>query len=117
MSWFSPGPRKRGPASKVSRVGRRLLRRTRNTSKALGLHRDLMRHWITSFQLLNRNPTSQRFAKSGKGFQRAPLRGIIAAGRPRSEEHTSELQSLMRISYAVFGLKKKNKANKIETHP
>src|SRR3546814_5953280 len=30
----------------------------------------------------------------------------------RSEEHTSELQSLMRISYAVFCLKKKNK-NKI----
>src|SRR3546814_2665054 len=30
-------------------------------------------------------------------------------GRPaRSEEHTSELQSLMRISYAVFCLKKKN---------
>src|SRR3546814_6353866 len=28
--------------------------------------------------------------------------------RLRSEEHTSELQSLMRISYAVFGLKKKN---------
>src|SRR3546814_15280117 len=27
----------------------------------------------------------------------------------RSEEHTSELQSLMRISYAVFCLKKKNK--------
>src|SRR3546814_5849979 len=33
-----------------------------------------------------------------------------AAGKPpdRSEEHTSELQSLMRISYAVFCLKKKN---------
>src|SRR3546814_5751816 len=30
-----------------------------------------------------------------------------AAGRWRSEEHTSELQSLMRISYAVFCLKKK----------
>src|SRR3546814_4089007 len=30
-------------------------------------------------------------------------------GRRRSEEHTSELQSLMRISYAVFCLKKKNK--------
>src|SRR3546814_10613253 len=29
-------------------------------------------------------------------------------GSPRSEEHTSELQSLMRISYAVFCLKKKN---------
>src|SRR3546814_4434887 len=32
--------------------------------------------------------------------------GVI--GEPRSEEHTSELQSLMRISYAVFCLKKKN---------
>src|SRR3546814_3413733 len=31
---------------------------------------------------------------------------------PRSEEHTSELQSLMRISYAVFCLKKKNKETK-----
>src|SRR3546814_6632650 len=30
-------------------------------------------------------------------------------GGHRSEEHTSELQSLMRISYAVFCLKKKNK--------
>src|SRR3546814_1807667 len=30
------------------------------------------------------------------------------AGLGRSEEHTSELQSLMRISYAVFCLKKKN---------
>src|SRR3546814_7184259 len=33
----------------------------------------------------------------------------IACLRLRSEEHTSELQSLMRISYAVFCLKKKNK--------
>src|SRR3546814_8536755 len=31
----------------------------------------------------------------------------IAGGHGRSEEHTSELQSLMRISYAVFCLKKK----------
>src|SRR3546814_1624340 len=35
-------------------------------------------------------------------------------GRHRSEEHTSELQSLMRISYAVFCLKKKTKQNKRE---
>src|SRR3546814_7572612 len=34
-------------------------------------------------------------------------------GRARSEEHTSELQSLMRISYAVFCLKKKNNTNRI----
>src|SRR3546814_7423671 len=32
-------------------------------------------------------------------------------GISRSEEHTSELQSLMRISYAVFCLKKKNKTD------
>src|SRR3546814_9401571 len=32
-----------------------------------------------------------------------------SAGRPRSEEHTSDLQSLMRISYAVFCFQKKNK--------
>src|SRR3546814_9170629 len=36
---------------------------------------------------------------------RLPL--ISSASRTRSEEHTSELQSLMRISYAVFCLKKK----------
>src|SRR3546814_3147168 len=33
--------------------------------------------------------------------------GVLARGEQRSEEHTSELQSLMRISYAVFCLKKK----------
>src|SRR3546814_6317974 len=37
------------------------------------------------------------------------LAQIFADERTRSEEHTSELQSLMRISYAVFCLKKKNK--------
>src|SRR3546814_9253887 len=40
----------------------------------------------------------------------APLVG--GAGEERSEEHTSELQSLMRISYAVFCLKKKKKYTK-----
>src|SRR3546814_9419128 len=33
----------------------------------------------------------------------------------RSEEHTSELQSLMRISYAVFCLKQKNKSHRYDT--
>src|SRR3546814_3544128 len=36
---------------------------------------------------------------------------------PRSEEHTSELQSLMRISYAVFCLKKNKKYNTHIHHP
>src|SRR3546814_4349268 len=34
--------------------------------------------------------------------------GVVTNAAKRSEEHTSELQSLMRISYAVFCLKKKN---------
>src|SRR3546814_10003720 len=38
--------------------------------------------------------------------------GAKAVGRLRSEEHTSELQSLMRISYAVFCLKKKKHTQK-----
>src|SRR3546814_3465091 len=37
---------------------------------------------------------------------------LMAACSGRSEEHTSELQSLMRISYAVFCLKKKNREKK-----
>src|SRR3546814_11335119 len=50
-------------------------------------------------------------------FSSSPPRGPIsvsqsvpsgAKARPRSEEHTSELQSLMRISYAVFCLNKKH---------
>src|SRR3546814_6102417 len=40
--------------------------------------------------------------------RRLPKRGFTAPGQKlRSEEHTSELQSLMRISYAVFCLNKK----------
>src|SRR3546814_2080393 len=49
-----------------------------------------------------------------------PFPNMVAAHRTRterSEEHTSELQSLMRISYAVFCLKKKKKKkNKQQKH-
>src|SRR3546814_8798837 len=44
------------------------------------------------------------------------LRIILRPLSPRSEEHTSELQSLMRISYAVFCLKKKNKTRNNQKH-
>src|SRR3546814_3360638 len=40
---------------------------------------------------------------------------VFSAGDFRSEEHTSELQSLMRISYAVFCLKKKTQERVIHT--
>src|SRR3546814_10025901 len=64
----------------------------------------------------------QRLRQGAHGQERRPAgasrrAGLLRRGRPeemtragariRSEEHTSELQSLMRISYAVFCLKKK----------
>src|SRR3546814_8594777 len=56
-----------------------------------------------------------RFARTD-GSVRLPLSGVappryhmLGINVSRSEEHTSELQSLMRISYAVFCLKKKKK--------
>src|SRR3546814_1240737 len=50
----------------------------------------------------------------GLGIAEAANQKAVAYAKERlqrSEEHTSELQSLMRISYAVFCLKKKNKKN------
>src|SRR3546814_10719591 len=51
-------------------------------------------------------------AGAGQPVERELARGNfqdVTPGAVRSEEHTSELQSLMRISYAVFCLKKKTK--------
>src|SRR3546814_10066463 len=54
----------------------------------------------------------------GDGQYRQGRRGALPDGqlpdRRRSEEHTSELQSLMRTSYAVFCLKKNRKRKEIE---
>src|SRR3546814_1875086 len=52
------------------------------------------------------NGSASRFGRR-KGGLRRPHQGSSRGGR--SEEHTSELKSLMRRSYAVFGLKKKRK--------
>src|SRR3546814_10095941 len=56
---------------------------------------------------------TSRFASASIGMSRSSSTLCAAQGREmhesRSEEHTSELQSLMRISYAVFCLKKKKK--------
>src|SRR3546814_7012957 len=56
-------------------------------------------------------PTSPQTARTNRTSPSAP--GLPRGGIARSEEHTSELQSLMRISYAVFCLKKKNQQKKI----
>src|SRR3546814_5921088 len=61
------------------------------------LFRSLRSHSSTSSKR-----STRRWATSFRRWRRPPI---------RSEEHTSELQSLMRISYAVFCLKKKKKKN------
>src|SRR3546814_7722414 len=56
-----------------------------------------------------------RHASSMSPHRAVPLSWVHAI-TGRSEEHTSELQSLMRISYAVFCLKKKKKKHYNYTH-
>src|SRR3546814_10613857 len=62
-----------------------------------------------------RGPSERAQQLIAAGRDRQP-RAIRDRHRRRSEEHTSELQSLMRISYAVFCLEKKNLTNKITTY-
>src|SRR3546814_10846781 len=74
--------------------------------------------WSTS----DRTPATRPSARysgpwSLPGPHSSSQSGLLHTGFGRSEEHTSELQSLMRISYAVFCLKKKNKSNTVtQTH-
>src|SRR3546814_5725014 len=72
-------------------------------SRAHGRGRPLLLRW-------RRQDHARQALHGGRGPR---ARG--AAQPHRSEEHTSELQSLMRISYAVFCLKKKNKTIPIRT--
>src|SRR3546814_7717909 len=87
---------------------------------------DTLVPYTTLFRSSDRGGAERIFAlgaqPGGRAARRLPrarhrLRRLLAGGarlpgrrdrRGRSEEHTSELQSLMRISYAVFCLKKKN---------
>src|SRR3546814_3540295 len=68
------------------------------------------RDWHRNYRRRYNEPPS-----GGKPAMVSASRGVDCPGEDvgvrfsRSEEHTSELQSLMRISYAVFCLKKKNK--------
>src|SRR3546814_9748638 len=59
-------------------------------------------------------PTGRPFVVGASGdLRRVTGHQAACAAAGRSEEHTSELQSLMRISYAVFCLKKKKTNNNI----
>src|SRR3546814_7251290 len=74
---------------------------------------DTLLPYTTLFRSPQRSPSSAggkgtgQAAASHSWARRLSLRGLARQRSGRSEEHTSELQSLMRISYAVFCLKKK----------
>src|SRR3546814_4815182 len=65
----------------------------------------LVFHWYHRRKPGQRHPAATRQPASSRGDRVTASPQTVE----RSEEHTSELQSLMRISYAVFCLKKKNK--------
>src|SRR3546814_7183159 len=80
---------------------------------ARSLHFHVAVHSPCSFQIRGQppllTPSSETMPEDCRGSFAKPGPG----GTARSEEHTSELQSLMRISYAVFCLKKKTTTNNI----
>src|SRR3546814_9961451 len=81
--------------------------RTFKVSESLQRMRDVLRaHGSSDIQTVAMVP------RAVAGNQRKNLKRVFETGCLRSEEHTSELQSLMRISYAVFCLKKKNNNRK-----
>src|SRR3546814_5135198 len=90
------------------------LRRGKRLSRAL--HREGGDPVPALLHRLHRQPPRRRVATTlGVRPRPGQRRGARGHGpeRARSEEHTSELQSLMRISYAVFCLKKKIKTHRL----
>src|SRR3546814_10788111 len=69
-------------------------------------HRDEWRSVVRATGALNHFPEGAQVTESDA------IAFLMLDHRSRSEEHTSELQSLMRISYAVFCLKKKTSKKK-----
>src|SRR3546814_2904349 len=77
---------------------------------------DTLFPYTTLFRSVLFGGTIDAKAPDGGGALTIDTKGsydIAAFGAARSEEHTSELQSLMRISYAVFCLKKKKQQQKM----
>src|SRR3546814_5386094 len=76
----------------------------------VGVHRESFRENLWQRRDRGRGISAQEAGKPALcQVRRLPLGACFGAFAGRSEEHTSELQSLMRIPYAVFCLKKKNK--------
>src|SRR3546814_10410046 len=62
-----------------------------------------------SVHVYGRSAAARRGVRQSADVSGRCLSGMERSAQQRSEEHTSELQSLMRNSYAVFCLKKKNR--------
>src|SRR3546814_5236584 len=67
--------------------------------------------WSLARASMGDSPQSLSEKAAAQGYDLSPLMGALTQLSSRSEEHTSELQSLMRISYAVFCLKKNKNTN------
>src|SRR3546814_8762238 len=98
-----------------ARLARRSLRNPKQRAHAQLRHLRLIQHGDLNAQVAKRlAPLDKALGvKDVRRFGHQFARELHPIGKRRSEEHTSELQSLMRISYAVFCLKKKtNNKNK-----
>src|SRR3546814_6829516 len=91
--WFASAACSRATRSSAAISGRRIAGSRRNISPPL--------------------PRCHRADEPVREGEERRKRAALAHQHLRSEEHTSELQSLMRISYAVFCLKKKKKNKNI----
>src|SRR3546814_9929312 len=78
--------------------------------------RSRLQGWIEGGHVQINGHAARIRAKVGAGDRITVWAQIPPEALARSEEHTSELQSLMRISYAVFCLKKKTNKQRTTSH-
>src|SRR3546814_7110773 len=132
--WDSPGKTKRSACLPASRSAVTLSTAARNSSSAASnsngnrtlcafLTSDILSQKDGALVVMPGQPIAvSRLVKAGPSqaacsfSQQQPLTIPAANLLLRSEEHTSELQSLMRISYAVFCFKKKTHTTQTHTH-
>src|SRR3546814_4383082 len=88
---------------KLQQASTNLTERPRGTGLGLTISRQIIEHFGGRIWVESAPGGGARFCVALPAHRQVAMPRAV-----RSEEHTSELQSLMRISYAVFCLKKKN---------
>src|SRR3546814_1567837 len=106
-----PVPRITSPAATAECGGRFMATTTGHTVKAFDDDLDELRALISQMGGLAEAAIADAVQALARKDTDLALR-VIEGDKKRSEEHTSELQSLMRISYAVFCLKKKKRTSR-----